>query len=88
MANVTDLYIDRLYEMSQMELPASTMKEAQKCLMDFLACTFAGAVTLKEEQNRFLDAFPASNEATVIGMGRKASMYNAAMVNAFNSHVI
>ena len=88
MANVTDLYIDRLYEMSQMELPASTMKEAQKCLMDFLACTFAGAVTLREEQNRFLDAFPASNEATVIGMGRKASMYNAAMVNAFNSHVI
>ena len=88
MANVTELYIERLYEMSQMELPAATMKEAQKCLMDFLACTFAGVETLRQDQHRFLDAFPASNEATVIGMGRKANMYNAALVNAFNSHVV
>jgi hypothetical protein len=88
MANVTDLYIDRLYEMSKMELPASTISEARKCLMDFLACTFAGAATLREEQGNFLNAFPASAEATVIGMGRKANLYNAALVNAFNSHVV
>ena len=88
MANVTDLYIDRLYEMSQMELPAATISEARKCLMDFLACTFAGAATLREEQDNFLNAFPASAEATVIGMGRKANLYNAALVNAFNSHVV
>ena len=74
MANVTDLYIDRLYEMSQMELPASTVSEARKCLMDFLSCTFAGAATLRDEQDKFLNAFPPSSEVTVIGMGRKANL--------------
>ena len=88
MANITDFFIDSLYNISKRELEHKYVEIAQRCILDYLGVTLAGASMLSSEMNSYLGNFlNEGGSCTVIGMNSKTTLYNAVFVNGFNAHV-
>lgn len=85
--NLTDTFINTLYTMKSQPIPQNINEEARKCLLDQVGVMIAGATQLKEQLGNYLDMF-SGDEATVVGLGRKASLQNAALVNGMSGHVM
>ena len=86
--NYTDVFVNTLYTMANSEIPAEVYAEARKCLLDGMGSMIGGTNWLGEKLNKYLDLLPAVPDgATVVGLGRTASMQDAALVNAMDLHV-
>ena len=86
--NITDRLIDDLYDMSQSDFSDPVLQEAKNCLLDYLGVTFAGANILAAKSVILLDMIDTSHTGvTVIGLNRKASPQNAALINGIHAHV-
>lgn len=84
--NISDQYIDRLMEAAA-ENSDKKKAEARKCLLDFAGAALGGASVLREKEDAFLSLQPPCEGATVINLGRKASLQNAALLNGMSAHV-
>ncbi len=85
--NITDTFIDTLFEMMSRQLPADVEDEARKCLLDQIGATIAGSHVLRADVSSYLDLFSAGGEeAGVVGLGRKTSLQRAALVNGMFGH--
>ncbi|MBR2937833.1 MAG: MmgE/PrpD family protein [Oscillospiraceae bacterium] len=85
--NLTDTFINTLYTLKSQPLPAQVKEETRKCLLDQIGVMIAGAALLKEQLGKYLDMF-SGDDATAIGLGRKASLQNAAVVNGISGHAL
>ena len=85
--NLTDTFIETLYTLKSQPLPQNVQEETRKCLLDQVGVMIAGAALLKEQLGNYLDMF-SGDEATAIGLGRKASLQNAALVNGISGHAM
>ncbi len=86
--NITDLFIDSLYSLSQADYPDSVILQAKKCFLDYLGVTLSGASMNKAKYNNLLECLgSAVNDATVIGLGSKTTILNAALINGISAHV-
>jgi len=83
--NITDTFVDTLYTLKCRALPADVVLETKKCLMDEVGTMLAGAALLSEKLNRYLNCF-TGEDATVVGLGRKASLQNTALCNGISGH--
>jgi len=87
--NITDSFVDDLYNVSQTTHSDSTVLQAKQCILDYLGVTLAGARVFSERGNELLDSFHTNNgETTVIGFCRKSSMEQAALINGMSSHIV
>ena len=78
--NLTDIFVDTLFTLYCRPLPENVKEEARRCLLDEIGVIFAGVAQLKDKLGTYLDLF-SGDDATVIGMNRRASLQNAALVN-------
>lgn len=86
--NYTDIFVNTLYTMANREIPAEVAAEARKCLLDGMGTMIGGTRQMAERVNRYLDLQPAVPDGpSVICMGRRASLQNAALLNAMSLHV-
>lgn len=85
--NLTDTFIHTLYTLKSQPIPQNIKEEARKCLLDQVGVMIAGAAQLKEQLSNYLDMF-SGDEATAVGLGRKASLQNAALVNGISGHAM
>lgn len=83
--NLTDTFVHTLYTLKSQPIPLKVKEETRKCILDEVGCIFAGAKLLENKLNAYLDIF-SGNDATVIGLGRKTSLQNAALVNGLSGH--
>lgn len=83
--NLTDEFVETLYTLHSRPLPPEIELEARKCLMDETSTMLAGAALQRERLTEFLDYF-TGEDATVVGLGRKASLQNAALANGIIGH--
>lgn len=71
------------------DLPTNVCRVARDCLVDWLGCTFAG---LDEPASRLVAAFAneegGARQATLIGLGCRSSLSQAALVNGTASHAL
>ncbi|WP_315122283.1 MmgE/PrpD family protein [uncultured Clostridium sp.] len=87
--NITDSFIDNLYNLSQVNLKTSVEFQAKKCLLDYLGVTFAGANYLKEKGEKLLRFTSSTQEdVAVIGFNRRANLYDAVFLNGLSSHAM
>lgn len=84
--NLSDTFIHTLYALKEGPIPAEVMEEARKCLLDEVGAIFAGVASVKDKLNAYLDMF-SGDDATAIGLGKKATLQNAALVNGLSGHV-
>lgn len=85
--NLTDQFIDDLYDLGKSGFPDSVVHQAKRCLLDYLGATFAGALMLKEKGEKVLSCSGEANDAAVIGFNRKSGVESTAFVNGLSSHV-
>lgn len=85
--NLTDTFIHTLYTLKSQTIPQEVKEETRKCLLDEVGAMIAGAKLLKEPLGNYLDML-SGDEATAIGLGRKTSLQNAALVNGISGHAM
>jgi len=86
--HLTNTFIDYLFELSRSSFEQSVNLQAKKCLLDFLGASLAGSKIIKKKTNKFLNKLDTgSGNITVIGLGRKAHLFNALLINSVNAHV-
>lgn len=83
--NITDSFLETLYTLKSRTLPDEVVREARLCLMDEVGTMVAGAAIQGEKLGRYLDAF-SGDDATVVSLGRRASLQNAALCNGISGH--
>ena len=85
--NITDYFVDHLFEMSQRALPERIIEQARLCAMDYVGCATAGARMMEEHNKQFLATVAnQGGNSTVIGHEVKTTLHNAAFLNAMNAH--
>lgn len=85
--NITNSFVDHLFEMSQRALPERIMEQAKLCAMDYVGCATAGAKMMAERNQQFLAIVAKQGgNSTVIGHETKTTLHNAAFLNAMNAH--
>lgn len=87
MTNVTDIFVNTIYQMANSPIPEKVYDEARKCVLDLLGSMIGGTVWMKDRLNSYLDLMSENGGSTVVGFGRKASMQNATLVNGMCAHV-
>ena len=86
--NLTDKFIDDLFAFIRNSVNDTAVFQAKKCVLDYLGVTLAGARMMEEKGGEYLDFFShEKGEATLIGFGRKTTLYNAAFVNGNSAHI-
>ncbi|MBR6572235.1 MAG: MmgE/PrpD family protein [Clostridia bacterium] len=83
--NLTDTFIHTLYTLKSQPIPPEVKEETRKCILDEVGAMLAGAKLLENQLSSYLNLF-SGDEATVLGLGRKASLQNAALVNGVSGH--
>lgn len=88
MDNVSRTFVKRLYELSQEEIPEKMILKAKNCLIDYLGCVIGGSVTYANVNENYLKELKSCGKSHVLGSTYLADLRNAAMINAFNAHVL
>jgi len=83
--NLTDTFVHTLFALKSQPIPPEVKEEARKCLLDEVGAMLAGAKLLEDQLDAYLDMF-SGDDATAVGLGRKASLQNAAMANGTSGH--
>lgn len=87
--NITENFINKLYNMAREVPDEELLGQAKKCLIDYLGVVFAGATTQKMRIESYLDSYNHENgQAIVFGIGRYTNPLNAAFLNAMNAHTV
>lgn len=85
--NITDQFIDELYDLSHQDFSESVRRQIKRCLLDYLGATLAGAFLLKDKNEKVLGYLDSgSGNATVIGCNRKTNIESAVFLNGLSSH--
>lgn len=79
------LVVNTAYE----DLPSRAVEKAKECILDCVGVAIAGsAEPVRGPLLHYLSAIGGPAEATIIGLGRKTSITNAALVNGVFGHVL
>lgn len=86
--NITDTFIEGLIAKSQ-SIPDQVIRQAKKCLLDYLGVVVGGARFLQEHHpNYFVTLAKDKGVCSVSGTGRQTTAIIAALLNGFSAHVL
>lgn len=86
--NLTDVFVEGLVAKSQL-ISDKVVRQAKKCLLDYLGVVVGGAKYLLEQHPAFFEAFTKDvGGCSVFGTEYKTTSENAAMLNGFSAHVL
>lgn len=87
--NLTDIFVDNVYDFSKMVFSEELYMHARKCLLDYLAATIAGTKEYSEVLTRLLASpVSAGKESSIIGFNKTSSSTFAALVNGISAHAV
>ncbi|MDE5883227.1 MAG: MmgE/PrpD family protein [Muribaculaceae bacterium] len=86
--NTTELFIQSLWTVRDMELTPELIHAVKRCLLDYLGVTLAGSRLQGERGKVLLEALgPGIGECSVIGYARMSTLHSASFINGLSSHV-
>ena len=88
MENLSKQFITKLFCLSQSALPGKVKNKACFCLIDYLGVTFGGSGFYREKIEDYLSRNFISGESHIIGYASEVDLRTAAMINAFNAHIL
>jgi len=85
----SELLVHFLHHLHYENLPSEVVRQAKRCLLDYLGVVLAGSTTETANTLRiFLDKFNNEAKITPIGYQRKTDIFKAALVNGITSHAL
>lgn len=85
--NLTDKFIDELYQLGKASISPADNQLAKNFLIDYIGATFAGASLIKERGNKLLYLLNSDGGCSVIGFNKKSSPQSAVFINGYCAHV-
>ena len=80
-----DLIVGTAYE----DVPPLAIAKAKECILDCVGVAIAGsAEPIRVPLEHYLDTIGGPEQATIVGLGRRTSIANAALVNGVFGHVL
>ena len=74
---------------SYADIPAAGVARAKDCILDCLGVTIAGsAESISAPVMQYVHAVGGANDATLVGIGGRTSVTNAALANGVFGHVL
>jgi len=71
------------------DIPAAGVAKAKDCILDCLGVAIAGAAeSIREPVMRYIEAVGGAADATLVGIGGKTAVTNAALANGVFGHVL
>lgn len=86
MENMTEAFLNLIYEKATCALPAEVLLETKNCLLDELGCMLGGSARFYGQAKAYFDRMPACAGATVAAVGCKGAPADAALWNGVFSH--
>ena len=79
------LVVDTVYD----RLPSRAIEKAKECILDCIGVAIAGsAEPVRGPLEHYLDVLGGPEDATIVGLGRRTSITNAALANGVFGHVL
>jgi 2-methylcitrate dehydratase PrpD len=88
MHNRTDVFLAQVLDLISSVKTESVFDLARMCCVDYFGVTLAGSSVLKTKEHLFLENQAYGGNCHVIGSGKYASVYVAALLNGISAHVI
>src|SRR5215831_5994031 len=86
---LTEKFARLIVNSAYRDLPLRAVERAKECILDCVGVAIAGsAEPVRGPLQHYLNAIGGPEQATVIGLGRRTSMTNAALVNGVFGHVL
>ncbi|MBQ9155478.1 MAG: MmgE/PrpD family protein [Eubacterium sp.] len=84
---ITKRFLDAIWDFSARYPEEKIMEQTKDCLADYFACTYMGVHELGDKEKKWIrqQALPRGN-VSLIGLGEKCGILEAAMLNAMNAH--
>ncbi|MDR0853905.1 MAG: MmgE/PrpD family protein [Clostridiales Family XIII bacterium] len=86
MKNITDKFVDLIYDYKTFPIPNRILFSAKMCVLDYLACVYAGNTIQINETETLIRKLGSKGDAIIIGTGIKSDEMTASLVNALNAH--
>lgn len=87
--NLTDLFLNRIDEVAQQNIPDSVYLRTKRALLDYIAVTIAGAAFQKDKLNNYVAfANPETGVYRPIGMEESYSLKDTVFLNGLNGHAL
>lgn len=85
MKNVTDSFVEYIYELGNRELPEAVRERAEQVLLDYLGVTYAGASLAGNSLGVYIQS--SQGNCGLLGYeGESTNAVIAAFINGFNAH--
>jgi 2-methylcitrate dehydratase PrpD len=86
---LTERFADLVVGLHQDRIPQAALDKAKACIQDCVGVTLAGsAEPIREPLLQYIDAIGGEPAATLIGVGGRTSVTNAALANGTFGHVL
>lgn len=87
--NLTDIFVDNLFNFSKRNFSETEVLHAKKCLLDYIGVTLVGAKAYENvEKSLFLSPLLDGNSSVIIGTSKRATPPIAALVNGISAHAV
>ena len=85
----SELLVHFLHQLHYEDLPSEVVRQAKRCLLDYLGVILAGSTTeTAKKLCIFLSKFDNKAKITAIGYRKKTDIFKASLVNGITSHVL
>lgn len=86
--NITDRFVQELYNLSQYQFSNETKNQAKRCLLDYLGATIVGSKMLEDKGQELLTSITGCDDSCkVIGFDKRSGIQQAALLNGFSAHI-
>lgn len=87
--NLTDIFVDNLYDFSKRIFSETEILHAKKCLLDYIGVTLAGTKAYEDIENHlFKSNILDGNSSIIIGTSKRATSPIAALINGISAHAV
>lgn len=87
--NKTDLFLNRINEVKEKEIPAEVLDRAKLALLDYIGVTLAGLHEHRAKVDSLVESFcEQGGDIRPIGLNVPMSMNNAVFLNGLNGHAL
>jgi 2-methylcitrate dehydratase PrpD len=87
--NLTDCFLDRLYELSQDTFHESVIHQTKRCILDYIGVTLAGAKSIEMNSNNSISNLcDEYGDISVIGTEHKTNLQSAVFINGISAHFL
>lgn len=88
MANITQQFVKKIYEMQDAQFPDPVMDKSQECFVDYVSVVIGGCKVYIDRNKEYIKKNYLDGKCHIFGLEGTTDLHTAVLINAFNAHVL